>query len=135
MILPPTVWFTLLHVCWVRSRLGGFSHGCLGQRTRLGAPRNHFETFEDGRAVPIERSVWKYQGCSGFHAQAAGNVLNDGRGDIGGAPKTPYGLENLQLHQQCHLRRGCSRNGRRPLALIEAWTEELLQVAWGQPIR
>ena len=62
-------------------------------------------------------------------------MLNDCRGDIGSAPKTPYGLENLQLHQQCHLRRDCSRNRRRLLALIEAWTEELLQVAWGQQIR
>jgi hypothetical protein len=61
-------------------------------------------------------------------------VLNDSRGDIGGAPKTPDGLENLQMHQQCHLGHGCSRNGWRPLAFIKAWTEELLQVAWGQRI-
>jgi hypothetical protein len=27
----------------------------------------------------------------------------------------------------------CDSNGRRPLALIKAWAEELLQVAWGQP--
>ena len=71
----------------------------------------------------------------GAEVRVLRNVRNDGRGDISGAPKTPDGLKNLQLHQQCHLRRGCSRNCRRPVALIEAWTEELVQVAWSQRIR
>jgi hypothetical protein len=39
----------------------------------------------------------------------AGHVLNHDSGDLGGAPKAPDGLENLQLHQQCHLGRRRSR--------------------------
>ena len=36
----------------------------------------------------------------------------------GGRQKPPYGLESLQVNQQCYLGRGCSRNAWRPLALI-----------------
>src|SRR5665811_1596485 len=44
-------------VSGVGTRLGGLAHRCLGQSTCLGAPRNHFKTFEDSLAMPVKRSV------------------------------------------------------------------------------
>src|ERR1035437_8851315 len=107
----------------------------LCQCARVSAPRNYAKTFEDCGAVPIERSVWMNQSRSEFHAHLAGHVLNHDRGDLGGASKAPDGLENLQLHQQCHLGRRGSRNRGRPLVLIKTRAEKLMQFARSQRIR
>ena len=85
--------------------------------------------------MTIARSLWENLTEFEFDSHAVCNVFNDGKGDFSGKWKSPDGLGNLQLHQQCHLRRACSHNTGRPLALVETWTEELLQIAWGERIR
>ena len=85
--------------------------------------------------MPLVRSVRGNWSCFVCNSHSSSHVLNGRKWDIGGRQKPPYGLESLQVNQQCHLGRGCSRNAWRPLALIETRIEKLLQIALGQRIR
>ena len=75
--------------------MGSLAHNCFGQCQRIGPPRSHSKSFENGLAVPIESSVWEYLTGWAFDSHTAGDVLNCDVGNFGGWPKSPNALENL----------------------------------------
>ena len=112
----------------IRPRLSDLFHRKLGKLAGRCAPRRHAKVVEDRAAVTIQRAIGIGAYGRALDTQLVGDVLLGGDRNLLHAQESSDRLQGLQLHEQCDLARRLAGDRGRPPPLIEARSEESVQI-------